>query len=226
MTMTAEEITVAAYGEIAVAPLGTPLPVDVDEELDDAFAELGYVTEDGVTFTATPTTEDINAWQSATPVRRLVTARELTLATSFQQWNRDTFATAFGGGQWTSPSAGVYRYDPPADTAALAEQAVVITSRDGEKHYRWVVMRTNVTEAVETNLVRTGAAVLPVTFNALAPEDEDRSWYFLSDVPGFAPAIGGGGPAPAPSPSPPKPASAPAPVPASAAKGKDGDSGE
>jgi len=213
--MNAEQITVAAYGEIAVGPTDATMPTNATAALPSGFVDLGYVTEDGVTFSATPTVEDIGAWQSATPVRRLVTTRELTVATSFQQWNDDSFVVAFGGGKWTatgtSPNVS-YRYDPPADTEALAEHAVVITAKDGEKNYRWVIMRANVTEAVETNLIRTGAAVLPVTFSALAPEGEDVSWYFLSDDIGFAPPLGGGaGPLI-------EPMSTPAPVQAGAAK--------
>lgn len=178
----AREITVASDGHIWVASLTDSLtyPESVDDALDATFIDLGYATEDGVTFTATPTVEDINSWQSATPTRRITTARTTTLAFSLQQWNQDTFEVAFGGGTWTH-SGGVNRYDPPADNAALAEFAVVIDAQDGEKNMRWVVMRATIEEAVETQLVRTGAAVLPVTFSALAPEGEDTSWYFMDD---------------------------------------------
>lgn len=181
MAQEAAEITVAADGNIYVAPFSGSLtyPDTEDESLDTAFQEMGYASENGVTFTATPDVTDINAWQKATPVRRLVTARALTLATEFLQWNEDTFATVFGGGEW-SESGGTFRYDPPADTDALAEFAIVIDGYDGERKQRWVVYRANVTEAVETNLVRTGAALLPITFSALTPDDQDRAWYFLS----------------------------------------------
>lgn len=186
MAQNAEEIVVAAQGSINVATVTDTLvyPTTEDETLDSAFAELGYATEDGVTFTATPNVEDINAWQAATPVRRLVTARALTLATQLEQWNEDTFAIAFGGGEW-SESGTTFRYDPPADTDALVSLAVVIDAQDGDRKMRWVVYRTNVTEAVETNLTRTAAAVLPVTFSALTPDDQDRAWYYLSDDAAF-----------------------------------------
>lgn len=183
--MNAEQIAVAASGHISVAPIGTTLPTDPTAALDDAFVDLGYVTEDGVTFTAEPTVEDINAWQSATPVRRLVTARALTVTWQGLEWNKDTFALAFGGGTWTEPTSGVYQYDPPADTDALAEYALVIDAADGDKNYRWIVKRGNVTDAVETNLVRSGAALLPVTFSALTPDGEDTAWLFLTDDAAF-----------------------------------------
>lgn len=181
MAQEAAEITVAADGNIYVAPYSDSLvlPETEDEALASEFQEMGLASENGVTFTATPDVTDINAWQKATPVRRIVNARTLTLATELLQWNEDTFATVFGGGEW-SESGGTFRYDPPADTDALAEFAVVIDAFDGDRKQRWVVMRCNATEAVETNLVRTGAALLPVTFSALTPDDADRAWYFLS----------------------------------------------
>lgn len=181
----ADKTVIAQDGNIYVAPFGTALPETPTETLNAAFTELGYVTDDGVTFSAEPTTEDINAWQSATPIRRLVTARALSAAWQGQEWSKDSFALAFGGGAWTEPEAGVYRYDPPADRDALADFSLVLDWADGDRNYRLVILRGNVTDAVETNLIRTGTANLNVTFSALAPDNADRAWYLLTDDPAF-----------------------------------------
>jgi hypothetical protein len=183
----ASEIVVAAQGHIYVANLAdNPLmPTNTDGPgatiPGNDFVDLGYTTEDGATFTASPTVEDINAWQKATPVRRLVTARSLMVAFSLEQWNQDTFALAFGGGTWSEPATGVFRYDPPADEDALSEYAMILDFADGDRKGRVVVYKFNVTEAVETTLTRGGAALLPITANALTPDDQDRSWYFVGD---------------------------------------------
>lgn len=187
MAQDASEIVVAADGSINVAPLtdALTLPETVDEALDAAFLEMGYASENGVTFSASPDVTDIPVWQKSTPARRLVTARALTVASELVQWNEDTFWVAFGGGEW-SESGGTFRYDPPADEDALADMAIVIDANDGDRKQRWVVRRANATEAVETNLTRTGAALLPVTFSALAPDDADSAWYFLSSDASFS----------------------------------------
>lgn len=39
----------SASGAVFVAPTGTPLPTSVDEELNEAFETLGYISEDGIT---------------------------------------------------------------------------------------------------------------------------------------------------------------------------------
>src|SRR5262245_61668376 len=171
MAPNSAEIVVASQGTIYVANIsGTSItyPTSVAGTLTTGgslapgagFRELGYATEDGVTFTVTPAVEDIMAWQSATPVRRLTTSRTITVATSLLQWNDDSFVAAFGGGSWVG-SGTTRQYLSPGDEEALAEFAVVIDAQDGTRRQRWVVERTNITEAVETNLVRGGAAVLP-----------------------------------------------------------------
>lgn len=189
MAPNADQITVALTGAVHVAPYSEALvlPTTPTAALPAAFEELGYTTEDGVTFTATPEIEDINAWQKSTPVRRIVTARQAQASFSLEQWNRDTFALAFGGGIWTTIAGPpvTYRYDPPADNDSLAEYAMVIDFADGTRNGRAVILRGNITEAVETQLVRNAAAVLPITFGALTPDDEDRSWFYLSDDPAF-----------------------------------------
>lgn len=49
-------------GGLYVAPFGTPLPEDVDEPLDAAFANLGYISADGVTITVDSSTTPIEVW--------------------------------------------------------------------------------------------------------------------------------------------------------------------
>ena len=49
-------------GAIYRAPLGTTLPTTATEQLDAAFKGLGYVSEDGVVTSNSPTSEDVKAW--------------------------------------------------------------------------------------------------------------------------------------------------------------------
>lgn len=49
-------------GAIAAAPVGTALPKSASEALNEAFVSLGYVSEDGVTNTNSPESENIKAW--------------------------------------------------------------------------------------------------------------------------------------------------------------------
>lgn len=49
-------------GAVFRAPIGTVLPSSATEELNEAFASLGYLSEDGITNSNTMTTEKVKAW--------------------------------------------------------------------------------------------------------------------------------------------------------------------
>jgi hypothetical protein len=184
----ADEITIAANGSISIAPVGTEVETDPEAALDAAFVELGYVTEDGVTFNAAPELLRILAWQASQPVRQSVTSRTTTVAYQLQQWNADSFPLAFGGGEWVQDGSGIWRFDPPGDEDDLPEYVQVVDFADGDRKFRQASYRVNVTEGVETNLVRGGAAVLPITTEVLAaPEGVDRPWNIWSNDPAFNP---------------------------------------
>ena len=49
-------------GAIFNAVLGTTLPTDTVTALDKAFANLGFISEDGITNSKSPSCEDVKAW--------------------------------------------------------------------------------------------------------------------------------------------------------------------
>lgn len=189
MAQDSKQIKVAANGGLYLARFddNPTLPTNVEDPLDELFNEVGYSGDDGVTFTKSEEIEDVNAWQSQNPVRRIVVSRDFSAATSLIQWNRDSVALAFGGGEWSEPEPEVFRFDPPADYDPLTEWVGVIETIDGDRIDRYVIERCNITGDVETQAVRNAAMALPVTLSALTPDGKDRPWYFVSNDPAFAP---------------------------------------
>lgn len=183
MSLDSDEIMVGQNGSISVAAYGTTLPTSINSVIHADFLDLGYLTEDGVTFTDGKTINDVNAWQSFYPLRKIISARESMVKFALEQWNIYTVQLAFGGGSVTEPSTGEYKYVPPSPEE-VDYRSMVVDWQDGTTNYRLVIPRGLVTESVETSLVRSEQATLPITFSVLGADAQD-AWYFLTDDPGF-----------------------------------------
>lgn len=191
MGKNADEIVVGANGSIWTAPLGSPLPASIADPFGDAWTDLGYASEDGVTWTDSKSLNSIRVWQEFYDARRVIESREGTLAFSLMQWNGDTVSIAFGGGDVTEDEPGMYRYTPPAPEL-IDERMLGVEWEDGDKDYRLVYPKGMTTDDVETNIVRTDAGMLPITFGLLGNNGADP-WFFQTNDPAFASAVAGSG---------------------------------
>ncbi len=186
-----DEIVVGANGTVWVAPVGTAAPADEAEAPGAGWVDMGYTSEDGATLTDSKTLEQIPVWQLFYAARRIITERDLNVAVVLRQWSGEKVKLAFGGGEVTEPDVvgnpGKYKYTPPSP-GEIDERAYMLDWVDGTKHYRLVIPRCMVTENVETNLVRTAAADLPITVGILGSDGVDP-WYLLTDDPAFAESV-------------------------------------
>lgn len=168
MALDASEVFIAGGGHVYVADLGATVPTDTTTAWDVAdWVELGYTTDAGVTITPGQTITDVPAWQSRYPVRRIVTAETFDVAFGLLQWNEDTLALAFRGGDWVGD---VYT---PGAAGVVDERALGIEATDGDKITRIIIPRGMVTDVGGIQMVRTGANPIPITFSALADVNDD-----------------------------------------------------
>lgn len=163
MAQTASEIVVAGGGSVHVAPVGTSAPTDPTSAYAAGWKEIGYTTEAGVKLHDAKTMVEIKAWQAFYPVRRIISARDFTVTFALQQWDYYTVPLAFGGGTITTPSAGVFKYAPPA-AGDIDNRALGIDWNDGSTHFRLVIPNGVVQDAVDTELTRTKESDLPIVF--------------------------------------------------------------
>lgn len=183
----ASQVVVGSGGTIYIAPSGSTLPTAPTGPVDGAFFDLGYISEDGISATFGVEVEDVAAFQSLLPIRRVVTGRTAEMSFTLRQWSAETFAFALGGGTFTDDGAGTYTFFPPANADALQEKTVIIEWNDGAKNYRLCIERAVVVENVETQIVRNAAADLPITLSVLGSESTD-AWFLITDDPAFATA--------------------------------------
>lgn len=184
MAKDVDEIVVGANGTVWTAPVGTAAPVDEETAPGAGWVDLGYLSEDGVTVNDSKSLEVISVWQLFHPARRIVTERDTTLNFVLRQWSKETIPFALGGADVTTVSPGHHKISPPAPED-IDERALMVDWQDGTKKYRWVVVRGMATEAVETNIVRSGPADLPVGFGINGADGADP-WYILTNDPAFA----------------------------------------
>jgi len=166
MTTNANNILVGTTGTVSVAPTGTTGPTTTSTALAAGFVDLGFLTEEGFTFTESKDIADILVWQSFYPARRLVTGRSVQVSFSLREWKTDTIEFALGG--TVTGSAPNWKYTPPTPSD-IGEKSLVIDWQDGTRYFRLYFPTGIVTEAVESNFTRTDSSVLPVTFSGLDP---------------------------------------------------------
>lgn len=185
----ATEVVVGADGRVLVAPAGgaTTYPETL-AALAPEWVEVGYITEDGVNFVNGQDVEGVPAWQSFYDLRKLVTGKNTSVEFGMRQWNPVTIKLAFGGGT-VSEAGNVATYIPP-EPGTIDYRAMVIEWEDGGYTFRLVIPRGQVTGEVSSQITRTAASDLPISFEA-TPEGspdadvESNPWYFLTDHPAF-----------------------------------------
>src|SRR6187551_2839111 len=165
-----KEIVIAPGADVFTGPVGTAFPEDPTEEVDAAFNELGLISEDGAKFNYGITVGEVKAAQKRTAVRRFVTDEEVLAGFALEQFNATNWALAFGGGEFVESKPGIFTYEFPGGDEALNEQALLLRWLDGDRHYQLGIERGNVTEGVEIGLKRSEAALIPISFKALAGE--------------------------------------------------------
>lgn len=174
----AQNVVVAGTGAVWTAPEGTPMPTDL-AALADPWIDMGYVSEEGVTFTISREQEDIGAWQSLEPIRVLVTSEPKVIGFELMEFDTESLLLAFRGG--TVAGTTVKTYTPP-DPGAEDVRAMVVDGVDGATTWRFAFPRVALQGDVEWALVRSDAVRLPLEFQVLASAEK---WTILSDSAGL-----------------------------------------
>lgn len=179
MANDADNVRAGLDGSIYVAPIGSTAPIDLETAWDAAWTELGFLSEDGVEMSYSTDVEDINAWQSLSPVRRILTGVDMTLGFTAIELKADSITLYFPDST-LSTTAGVHKLDIPSSPSP-AEMALGLEWRDGTITNRLIVPRGEVTERGAISLQRGSAVGLEMTYSAYASSAPELATWLSND---------------------------------------------
>lgn len=175
MAVNADAVRVAGTGEVYYAPTGTAAPTDASTALAATWKGLGYTNTDGVAFTFSRNTTDIDAWQGS-KLRVVTDSEPATVEFTLMETKTDVLLLAFGGGMVASNgSASVYT--PPA-AGTNTERAMVVDFTDGTKKYRYYLPKVQIESDVAFTLQDGTAVEYKLTFGIL---DGSPKWTLFSN---------------------------------------------
>ena len=160
MALDSTKVQVAITGGVYHADSGTAVPSDATTALDVAFAEVGFISEDGITETLEDSRETIRAWQNSTRVREVRSDFAVTYAFTMLETNAESLALYYGADNVTSVASVQVAPDNSG------RRSFVFQIVDGDVDIRIVIPNGEVTERGEVTYVGTDAIAYPVTVSA------------------------------------------------------------
>lgn len=186
MANDADNVRVGLNGSIFIAPKGTTAPTDLDAAWDPAWVDLGYLSDDGVSMEYSTDSEDINAWQSLSPVRKVLTSVDMTLGFTAIELKTATMTLYFPSATMTDIGGTVHKLAIPA-APSPDERAIGLEWVDGDIKNRLVIARGEVTERGAITIGRSAAVGLEMTVSAYADTAPEIA-VWLSNDPAWAAA--------------------------------------
>lgn len=175
MALDSDNVRVAVSGAVYVAPTGTTGPTTSSSALDIAFADLGYVSADGITENIDRTTNQIRAWQNGSLVREVTSEGTYSVELTFIETSEAVLELYYG----TDQTGGAFDIDP---TSTGGRKSFVIDVIDGNIVERTYIPAGEITAVGQRTLASGEAIGYQVTITAYADTGSTTFKKFFSQL--------------------------------------------
>lgn len=165
-------------GAIFRAPFGTALPTSVVADLDNAFVEMGYASEDGITNTNTPETENLRAW-GGDVVMTVQNSKDDTFTIKLiEALKEDTLKAVYGDDNVTGTLATGITVKVNADEAEEASWVIDMIMRNGAAK-RIVIPDAKITEVGDIVYSDNEAVGYEITLTAMPDANGNNHYEYI-----------------------------------------------
>lgn len=168
-------------GWLYAAAEGATEPTDLTTAWAAAWKKVGY-TDNGSTFTSTPTFEGVQVAEVLLDIAKQQTGLDEQIEFALAEFHAQNLQRVYNGGMITSSGTGataIDKFEPPAFGTTLTRIAIGWEANDASE--RWVFRRCLQTGAVAVARQRGAAkATLPATFSLEPPVNGAIPWMSIS----------------------------------------------
>lgn len=173
-------------GAVWRAPLGTNLPTTTTEALDQAFECLGYISEDGLTNSNSPSSENIKAWGGDIVLTSQTEKPDTFKFGLMEALNPAVLKTVYGDSNVSEQDNGEIKVKANSNQQPNCAWVIDTILKDGAKK-RTVIENAGVSAVDDITYADGSAVIYNTTISAMPNEAGDTHYEYIK--PAATPSI-------------------------------------